>query len=94
VNQDEKTTEIEIPSTTLKNNIVRIDFAANNDARRILKTDNSAAVAAPVMPIVPAIHDANPMAAMSWATDLDMHSPWVLRLVAVMFVLILSMLIL
>lgn len=80
---DEKTAEIEIPTLTAKDNIVHLRFGKDGDrrnaARRMAAADATPAPADP---------------AGFWVSDFDLKSPWVLRLLAVVFVLILSMLIL
>jgi hypothetical protein len=83
VGHDEITTKIEIPATK-PDNIVRVDFIqaqANRKAKQAAQAAYSASV----------IKRSSLFPRMR---DIDLTAPWVLRLVAVLAVLILSMLIL
>jgi uncharacterized membrane protein len=90
VSYDEITTKIEIPTPTPKpeSNIVRIDFT-NAERKRDSRQRPPAATKAAALATEPAKR--------SWfgkIKDLDLGSPWVIRLVAVALILGLSMLVL
>ena len=74
---DETTTEIPLPSKTTESNIVRVDFKS------------SAVRKSQAIPLPPSPHKSN----LEWFHDLDLGTPWILRLVAVVMILILSLLI-
>lgn len=82
MNQNDITTEIELPGKKKDTNIIHVNFTAsqtpppprrNTRRRPVPVTQQSFA---------------------SWLGEFDVRAPWVLRLVAVVSVLILSMLIL
>ena len=79
---DEKTTEIEIPNHAKSSNIVRVDFAANPQAKRSAS------------PAQPATITPMPVARTSAVqpATFDFTAPWVLRLGAVIAILLLSFL--
>lgn len=81
---DETTTEIEIPvKKKPESNIVRVDFA---EQRRQVTPPQTE----PVKPPTPVTHTES----LEWFRDFDAETPWTLRLVAVILVLVLSLLIL
>ena len=87
-NHDEKTTEIETRNSAAKSNVVRVDFASA--ALRNRRQRERGTMAPPPLPPMPQ----PPPDALPWLADLDVRSPWVLRLLAVVLVLLLSMLVL
>jgi hypothetical protein len=88
VSYDEITTKIEIPPTTKPaSNIVHIDFT-NVERRREPREKRSASKKA---------SSASQTATPSWTQrlrELDLQAPWVIRLLAVVLILGLSMLVL
>jgi hypothetical protein len=89
VDSDEITTKIEIRSPKSDDNIVHINFQSRQPQRATqatAATNNSSVVASSVS------IDSNSF--FSKLKQLDLRAPWVIRLVAVLTVLILSMLVL
>lgn len=96
---DETTTEIEIPIKKPVSNIVRIDFTNGGNDRK-----STGPVKSPpnVSPLPPPKFEAEPQPSslvsqtesLEWFKDYDAETPLVLRLVALLLVLLLSLLIL
>lgn len=81
VNNEEITTKLNLTERR-RSNIVRVDFSSSAPSRG--KNRKTPTLKPP----------SRAATALMWLRDFDLQSPWVLRLLAVMFILILSMLIL
>lgn len=86
---DEKTTEIEIP-TTKTGNIVRVNFStATAQGREVRNPKPALPGNAPA-----AVHAFPPRdTSHQWFRDFEIENPWVIRLLAVLGILLLSLLI-
>ena len=85
---DEKTTEIELPVKKSKKdeNIVRVKFSEKR-TQPIAKKN-------PVKSATLSVPSSSARLVVNWLKELDIHSPWIIRLLAVLSILILSMLVL
>ena len=88
---DEKTTEIEIP-TKREGNVVRVDFAAMEAKNRAAQSASNRAPSIQTSSAVVARLTPKPRQ-KPWWSDIEVSTPWLLRLLAVVSVLILSLLI-
>ena len=93
---DEKTTEIEIPGLTKKtpDNVVPMNFARRKTDRKPVAAHEAGSVARfPTAAPTPSVHTPA-FHRNAWLTDLDPRTPWLLRMLAVLTVLGLSLLML
>lgn len=82
MSHDEITTKLEIPKRRATDNIVRVNFSQGNSPRKEQTTSAAAIPQARRSSLFPRLK------------DIDFTAPWVIRLIAVIAVLVLSMLIL
>ena len=92
MSHEEITTKIELPSNEpTVNNIVRVDFANSHVEKRATEEKRAEAKTKKAPPI---IEKGRRSSLFPSIKDIDLTSPWVFRLVAVILVLVLSLLVL